>query len=148
MTLLERLQAEMVAAMKAKAEARLGTLRMMKSALKKHEIDAMKPLDEAVEQQLLTTLIKQRRESVEMFRKGGREDLAVNEEAEIKVIEGFMPEMLSEDDVRAAVDAAVAETGASGPKGMGLVMKAVKEKLTGKRVDNKLVSDLVKARLG
>jgi uncharacterized protein len=148
MTLLERLQAELVAAMKAKDEARLGTLRMMKSALKKHEIDSMKPLDEAVEQQVLTTLIKQRRESVEMFRKGGREDLASNEEAELKIIEGYMPEMVSEDEVRAAVDAAVAETGASGPKGMGVVMKAVKEKLAGKRVDNKLVSDLVKARLG
>jgi uncharacterized protein len=148
MTLLERLQAEMVAAMKAKDEVRLGTLRMMKSALKKHEIDSMKPLDEAVEQQVLTTLIKQRRESLEMFRKGGREDLAANEEAELKIIEGYMPEMVSEDEVRAAVDAAVAETGASGPKGMGVVMKAVREKLAGKRVDNKLVSDLVKARLG
>ena len=148
MTLLERLQAELVAAMKAKDEARLGTLRMMKSALKKHEIDSMKPLDEVVEQQVLTTLIKQRRESVEMFRKGGREDLAANEEAELKIIEGYMPEMVSEAEVRAAVHAAVAETGASGPKSMGVVMKAVKEKLAGKRVDNKLVSDLVKARLG
>jgi uncharacterized protein YqeY len=148
MTLLERLQGEMVAAMKAKEEARLGTLRMMKSALKKHEIDSMKSLDEATEQQVLSTLIKQRRESVEMFRKGGREELAAAEEAELKIIEGYMPAMASEDDIRAAVESAVAETGASGPKGMGLVMKAVKEKLAGQRVDNKLVSELVKARLG
>jgi hypothetical protein len=147
MSLLERLQAEMVAAMKAKDEARLGTLRMMKSALKKQEIDSMKPLDEATEQQVLSTLIKQRRESVEMFRKGGREELAAQEEAELKIIEGYMPEMVSEDEVRAVVEAAIAETGASGPKGMGVVMKAVKEKLAGKRVDNKTVSDLVKARL-
>lgn len=148
MPLLERLQAEMVAAMKLKDEARLGTLRMMKAALKKHEIDSRKPLDEAAEQQILNTLIKQRRESIEMFRKGGREDLAAQEEKELTLIEGYMPSMASEDEVRAAVEAAVAETGASGPKGMGLVMRAVQGKLAGKRVDNKLVSELVKARLG
>src|SRR3954469_11134336 len=99
MPLLDRIQAEMVESMKAKDEARLGTLRMMKSALKKLEIDSMKPLDEATEQQVLNTLIKQRRESIEMFRKGGREDLAANEEAELKIIEGYMPAMVSEDDV-------------------------------------------------
>jgi len=147
MSLLERLQADMVAAMKAKDESRLGTVRMMKTALKKLEVDSMKPLTEATEQQVLSTLIKQRHESVEMFRKGGREDLAANEEKELAIIETYMPKMAGEDDVRAAVEAALAETGATSAKQMGLVMKAVQTKLGGLRVDNKLVSDLVKAKL-
>src|SRR5829696_179252 len=96
MPLLERLQTEMVAAMKAKEEARLGALRMIKAALKKHEIDSMKPLDEPTEMQILGTLIKQRRESIEMFRKGGREDLAQKEEVELKLIESYMPASASE----------------------------------------------------
>lgn len=148
MTLLERLQTEMVTAMKAKDEARLGTLRMMKTALKKHEVDQMKPLDEGTEQQILATLIKQRRESIEMFRKGGREELAANEEAEMRMIESYMPALATDDEVRAAVEAAVEETGATSAKQMGLVMKTVAGKLGGKRADNKVVSDLVKARLG
>jgi uncharacterized protein len=148
MPLLERLQTEMVTAMKAKDEARLGTLRLMKSALKKHEVDSMKPLDEATEMQILNTLIKQRRESVEMFRKGGREDLAANEEAEMKMIEAYMPASATEEEISAAVESAIAETGASSAKQMGVVMKAVQAKLAGKRVDNKSVSEKVKARLG
>lgn len=147
MALLEKLQSEMVAAMKAKDEAKLGTLRMMKAALKKFEVDSMKPLDEATEMQVLNTLLKQRRESVEMFRKGGREDLAANEEAEMRLIEGWMPSLASEDEIAAAVDAAISETGASSAKQMGQVMKAVQVRLAGKRVDNKAVSDRVKARL-
>src|SRR3954454_22726970 len=147
MALLEKLQADIVTAMKAKDERKLGTLRMMKAALKKHEVDSMKPLNEASEQQILGTLIKQRRESVEMFRKGGREDLATQEEAELRMIEGYMPAMASEDEIRAAVEAAVAEAGAGGAKAMGAVMKAVQTHLAGKRADNKKVSELVKARL-
>jgi|SRR4051812_15787816 len=147
MALLEKLQVEMVAAMKAKQEAKLGTLRMMKSALKKHEVDSMKPLDEASEMQVLNTLLKQRRESVEMFRKGGREDLAVREEAEMKLIEGWMPALATDDEISSAVDAAIAETGANSAKQIGLVMKSVQARLAGKRVDNKAVSDRVKARL-
>ena len=148
MPLLERLQTEMVAAMKAKDEARLGALRMMKAALKKHEIDSMKPLDEPTEMQILHTLIKQRRESIEMFRKGGREDLAEKEEAELKLIETYMPASATEEEIEAAVTEAMAETGANTAKQMGLVMKAVQAKLAGKRVDNRAVSDKVKARLG
>lgn len=148
MALLDQLQTEMVTAMKAKDEARLGTLRMMKSALKKFEVDSMKPLDEATEMQILTTLIKQRRESVDMFRKGGREDLAANEEAELKMIEGYLPASASEGDIRAAVEAAVAETGATSSRQMGAVMKAVNARLAGQRVDNKMISELVKSRLG
>src|SRR3954452_15469074 len=147
MPLLERLQAEMVSAMKAKDESRLGTLRMMKAALKKHGVDSMKPLDEATEMQILNTLIKQRRESIEMFRKGGREDLATSEESELRIIETFMPASATDEEITAAVDAAMAETGATTAKQMGAVMKAVQAKLAGKRVDNKAVSDRVKARL-
>jgi uncharacterized protein YqeY len=147
MPLLERLQGEMVAAMKAKDEARLGALRMMKSALKKHEIDSMKPLDEASEMQVLNTLMKQRRESADMFRKGGRTDLAEKEEAELQLIESYLPAAASEEDLDRAINEALAETGASSPKQMGIVMKTVQAKLAGKRVDNKLVSERVKARL-
>jgi uncharacterized protein YqeY len=147
MPLLERLQTDMVAAMKAKDEARLGALRMMKASLKKHEIDSMKPLDEATELQLLNTLIKQRRESADMFRKGGREDLAAKEDAELKLIESYMPAGVSEEELDRAISEAMAETGATTAKQMGLVMKAVGAKLAGKRVDNRLVSEKVKSKL-
>jgi uncharacterized protein len=147
MPLLERLQAEMVAAMKAKDEARLGALRMIKAALKKHEIDSMKPLEEASEMAVLNTLVKQRRESIEVFRKNGREDLASKEEAELAIVEGYLPAGASDEEIDGAIAEAIAETGASGPKGMGAVMKAVGAKLAGKRVDNRAVSEKVKARL-
>jgi uncharacterized protein YqeY len=137
----------MVAAMKAKDEARLGALRMMKAALKKHEIDSMKALDEASEMQVLNTLMKQRRESADMFRKGGRTDLAEKEEAELQLIESYLPAAASEQDLERAINDAITETGASSSKQMGVVMKAVQAKLAGKRVDNKLVSEKVKARL-
>ncbi|HYO81040.1 MAG TPA: GatB/YqeY domain-containing protein [Bryobacteraceae bacterium] len=148
MPLLERLQADLVAAMKAKDEARLGTIRMMKSALKKHEIDSMKPLDEGTELQVMNMLVKQRRESAEAFRNGGREELAEKEEAELALIETYMPQSATDEEIERAINDAVAETQAAGPKGMGLVMKAVGAKLAGKRVDNRVVSDRVKARLG
>lgn len=148
MPLLERLQTEMVAAMKAKDEARLGALRMMKAALKKHEIDSMKPLDEAAEMQILNTLIKQRKESAEMFRKGGREDLAAKEDAELALIESYMPASASAEDIDRAITEAMSETGANSAKQMGVVMKAVQAKLAGKRVDNKAVSEKVRAKLG
>lgn len=137
----------MVAAMKAKDEARLGVLRMMKAALKKHEIDAMKPLDEPAEMRILEMLIKQRRESADMFRKGNREDLAAKEESELALIETYLPVSASDDDLDRAVSEAVAETGATSAKQMGQVMKAVQAKLAGKRVDNKAVSEKVKSRL-
>jgi uncharacterized protein YqeY len=145
---LEQIQKDMVAAMKAKDEARLSTVRMIKTALKKHEVDAMKPLDEATELQILNTLIKQRRESADMFRKGGREELAEKEEAELKMIEGYMPAAPTDEEVEAAISAAIAETGASTAKQMGQVMKAANAKLAGKRVDGKVLSDRVRAKLG
>lgn len=147
MPLLEQIQKDMVAAMKAKDEARLSTVRMIKTALKKHEVDAMKPLDEATELQILNTLIKQRRESADMFRKGGREELADKEEAELKMIEGYMPPAPTDEEVDAAITEAMAETGATSAKQMGLVMKAANAKLAGMRVDGKALSDRVRARL-
>ncbi len=147
MPLLDRIQKDMVEAMKAKDEARLSTVRMIKTALKKHEIDSMKPLDEATEIQVMNTLLKQRRESADMFRKGGREELAVKEEAEIQLIESYLPSAPSAAELEAAVSAAISETGASNAKQMGLVMKAAQAKLAGKRIDGKALSELVKSRL-
>src|ERR1700726_152884 len=147
MPLLDRIQADMVAAMKAKAEARLGALRMMKAALKKHEVDSMKPLDENTELQILNTMIKQRHESADMFRKGNRLDLADKEEAELKLIESYMPSAPTADEIDAAITAALAETGVTSQKQMGVVMKATQAKLAGKRVDGKALSEQVRARL-
>jgi uncharacterized protein YqeY len=147
MPLLDQIQKDMIDAMKAKEEARLGTLRMIKAALKKHEVDSMKPLNEASEMQVMSTLIKQRRESAEMFRKGGREELAVLEEAEIKVIESYLPATASRDEMQQAVAAAISETGATSPKQMGLVMKAAQARLAGKRIEGKELSELVKSKL-
>ncbi|MFB3777806.1 MAG: GatB/YqeY domain-containing protein [Bryobacteraceae bacterium] len=147
MALLDRIQAEMTEAMKARAEERLGALRLIKSALKKHEIDSMKPLDEAAEMQVLKSLVKQRQEAAEMFRKGGRVELAEKEEAERRLIETYLPAAPTEEELDAAVAAALAETGISSLKQMGLVMKAAQARLAGKRVDGKLLSDKVRARL-
>jgi uncharacterized protein YqeY len=147
MALLDRIQREMAEAMRAREEARLSTLRLIKTALKKHEIDAMKPLDEATEMQLLNTLIKQRRDSIDMFRKGNRPELAEKEEAELKLIETYLPAAPSPEEVEAAIQAALAETGASSLKQMGLVMKAAQARLAGTRVDGKALSDKVRARL-
>ena len=147
MPLLERIQKEMTEAMKAKDEARLNAIRMIKTALQKHQVDSMKPHDESSEMQVLNTLMKQRRESADMFRKGGREELAAREEAELKLIESYMPASASDDEMNAAIEAAIAETGATGVKQMGQVMKAAQAKLAGKRVDGRVLSERVKARL-
>ena len=147
MPLLDQLQKDMVAAMKAKDEARLSTVRMMKTALKKHEVDAMKPLDEATEIQVLNTLLKQRRESADLFRKGNRLELAAKEEAEIQLIEGYLPASATSVDMDRAIGEAIAETGATSAKQMGLVMKSAQAKLAGKRLDSKVLSELVKAKL-
>ena len=148
MALLDRIQKDMVTAMKAKDETRLGAIRMVKAALKKHEIDSMKPLDEATEMQVMNTLIKQRRESAELFRKGNRPELAEKEEAELALIESYLPAPVSEQELEQAVIEAIAQTGATEAKQMGLVMKAARAKLAGKRVDGRALSEKVKARLG
>lgn len=147
MPLLDRVQKDMVQAMKDHDEARLSTLRMMKAALKKQEVDSMKPLDETSEIQVLNTLMKQRRESADMFRKGGRAELAGKEEAEMRLIETYLPAAASEEDVEAAIAAALSETGVNSLKQMGVVMKAAQAKLAGKRVDGRALSDKVRARL-
>lgn len=148
MPLLDVIQKDMVAAMKAKDEVRLNAVRMLKSALKKEEIDSMKPLTEAVELEVLNRVVKQRKDSIDMFRKGNREELAEREEAELKVIEAYLPAAPTEEEMQTALDEAIAETGATSAKQMGVVMKAVQAKLAGKRVDGKVVSEKVKARLG
>ncbi len=148
MPLLERIQKDLVGAMKAKDEARLSAIRMIKTALKKVEVDSMKPLDEAAEMQVLNSLIKQRTESAEMFRKGGRIELAEKEEAERAMIESYMPGPASAEEIEAAIAEALAETGVTSAKQMGVVMKAAQARLTGKRVDGKALSEKVRARLG
>lgn len=147
MPLLDQVQKDMIDAMKANDEGRLGAIRMLKTALKKHEIDSMKPLDEAAEMQILNMLIKQCRESADMFRKGGRPELADKEEAELRLIEAYMPAAASEEEIKAAIQAALSETGATSAKQMGAVMKAAQAKLKGKRVDGKALSEMVRAQL-
>ena len=137
----------MVAAMKAKDEARLSAVRMIKTALKKVEVDSMKPLDEASEMQVLNSLIKQRTESAEMFRKGGRVEMAEKEEAERTLIESYMPAPASADEIEQAILGALEETQATSAKQMGAVMKAAQARLAGKRVDGKALSEKVRARL-
>jgi hypothetical protein len=145
--LLDQIQKDIIAAMKGREEARLDALRMIKTALKKHEIDAMKPLDEPTELQILNTLIKQRKEASEMFRKGNRPELADKEDAEQKLIESYMPSAPTEAEMDAAIAAAMAESGITSLKQMGVVMKAAQAKLAGKRVDGKVLSDRVRSKL-
>jgi uncharacterized protein YqeY len=147
MPLLDQIQKDMVSAMKAREEARLGALRMMKTALQKHQIDSMKPLDEQTELQVLNMLIKQRREAADMFRKGDRAELADKEEAELKLIESYMPSAPTDAEVDAAIAAAMSETGVAALKQMGVVMKVAQAKLAGKRIDGKALSDRVRAKL-
>jgi uncharacterized protein len=147
MPLIDQVQKDMVAAMKAKEEARLSALRMIKAALMKQKVDSPKPVDEAAEMQVLKQLIKQRIDAAEMFRKGGREEQAEKEEAEKAIIESYLPAGASEAEIDAAIAEAVAETGATSIQKMGLVMKAAQARLQGKTVDGKSLSDKVKAKL-
>jgi len=147
MALLDQIQKDLVAAMKAREGARLDALRMIKAALKKHEVDSMKPLDEQTELQILNTLVKQRRESADIFRKGGRPELADREEAELKLIESYMPSAPTDAEIQAAIAAALTETGVTSLKQMGIVMKAAQAKLAGKRADGKALSEKVRSRL-
>ena len=147
MALLDTLQKDLVTAMKAKDESRLSAIRMLKAALMKHKVDSMKEIDEAVELQVLNSIVKQRKDSIDMFRKGNREELAVKEEAELKIIEGYMPASASPEQIDEAIAAAIAETGVTSLKQMGVVMKATQAKLAGLRVDGKALSDTVRAKL-
>ena len=153
MTLQQRIERDTVAAMKERAQARLDVLRMVKAAIKNKEIEKRAPLSDAEVLQTLTTLIKQRRESIEQFTKGNRPELADKEAAEIKVIEAYMPQQADESRVRSLVEATIAEMSSAGnrptPKEMGLVIKDVQAKIaaTGLRADGKVVSEIVKAEL-
>jgi uncharacterized protein len=147
MSYLERIQADLTTAMKAKDELRLSTLRMVKSALKNKEIEKIRPLDDMESLQVLQTLVKQRQESVEQFTKGGRKDLADKERQEITIIEAYLPAAPSDDEMHAAIENAIAESGASSLKQMGAVVKAARAKLEGKTVDGKALSEKVRDRL-
>jgi len=147
MTLTERVQKEMIEAMRGKQELRLSTLRMMKAALHNREVDKRGALDEKEELQVLSTMIKQRKDSVEAFEKGNRPELARKEAEEITIIEAFMPKAVGEEEILAAVRTAISEMGSPTMKDMGTVMKAVMAKFAGARVDGKLVSEAVKREL-
>jgi hypothetical protein len=147
MSLHDQIQTDMVSAMRAKDTVRLGTLRMVKTALKNKQVETGAEPDDDGVIAVLNTLVKQRRDSADQFRKGGREQMAAREEEEITVIETYLPAPASEDDVRAAIAHAVEETGAAGMKDMGRVMKATLAHLAGKTVDGGAVSRLVKESL-
>jgi uncharacterized protein YqeY len=150
MGISEQVQKDMVEAMRSREELRLSTLRMVKSALKNKEIEKRGPLEDKEAQQVLSTLIKQRRDSIEQFQKGGRRELADKEAAEIAIIEGYLSKALGEEEILATVKATIAEMGAPTMKDMGTVMKNVMAKLQGlgARVEGKTVSDIVKKQLG
>jgi|SRR6516225_740903 uncharacterized protein YqeY len=147
MPLVDQVQTEMVAAMKARDEARLSALRMIKAALMKAKVDSPKPLDDAAEMAVLKSLIKQRQDAAEMFRKAGRTDQAEKEESEKAIIESYLPAGASEAEIDAAIAAAMTETGVTSLKQMGVVMKATQAKLAGKTVDGKALSEKVRSKL-
>jgi uncharacterized protein YqeY len=147
MPLIDQVQQEMVAAMKSGDAARLSALRMLKAALMKQKVDSAKPVDEAAEIQVLKILIKQRIDASDMYRKAGRVDSAEKEEAEKAMLEAYLPAGASEEEIDAAIAGAMAETGATSIKQMGVLMKAVQAKLTGKTVDGKSLSDKVRSKL-
>ena len=155
MTIAEKIDTDIKSAMRANEEHRLTTLRMVKSALRSKEIDKREPLTDAEQTAILTTLLKQRRESVEQFTKGGRPELAEKEQAEIGIIESYMPQAAGEDEVRSivasAIDTLMQNNGGTkpGPKDMGAAMKLVQQRIlaSGMRADGKVVSELVKAEL-
>jgi uncharacterized protein YqeY len=149
MSITETVQKDIVAAMRSRDELRLSTLRMVKAALKNKEIDKRAPLDEKEEQQVLATLIKQRRDSIEQFQKGGRQELADKEATEITMIEAYLPKAMGEEQITAVVKEVMAEMGSPTMKDMGTLMKNVMARLqaTGARVEGKTVSEAVKKQL-
>jgi uncharacterized protein YqeY len=147
MTLTQQVQKDMVDAMRAKQELRLSTLRMMKAALQNKRIEKRADLDEKEELQVLSTMIKQRKDSIEQFEKGNRPELAQKEAQEIVIIEAYMPKAVGEEEIVATVRAVIAEMGSPTMKDMGAVMKNVMAKFGGARVDGKVVSEAVKKQL-
>lgn len=147
MTLVEQIEKDLVASLKAKEELKLSVLRMAKAALMNKKIELGKPLDDTEASAVLRTLVKQRHDSVDAFREGNREELAQKEEAEIRILEAYMPASASDEEIEAALDAVLAETGGASAKEFGKVMKAVMAKLAGKNPDGKRVSEKVRAKL-
>ena len=147
MSLSKQIVADLTAAMKAQDAARMSTLRMVKAAMMNRQIEKGSELDDEEMQKLLRSLVKQRRDSIEQYEKAGRQELVDKETAEIKVIETYLPQAASQEEIEQAVAAAIAETGATSMKDMGKVMKAVQAALAGKNADGRLVSEVVKAKL-
>ena len=148
MALIERISQDIASAMRAKDTVRLGALRMAKTALMNREVEKGRPLDDAESLQVMASLIKQRRDSIEQFRKGGREDLASKEAAEITTLETYLPPALDAAALERLVDEVIAETGATGAKDLGKVMKGVMPKLAGQAVDGRLINEIVRRKLG
>ena len=147
MAFIDRISAELTAAMRARDSVRLGTLRMAKAALMNREVERGRALDDAESLQVIAALIKQRRDSIEQFRAGGREDLASKEEAELAVLEEYMPPPMDAAELERVVTQAITETNAASPKDMGRVMKAAMAIIAGRNVDGKALSELVKTKL-
>ena len=147
MSLSEQIQKDIVTAMKAKDEMRLSVLRMVKSALQLKQVEKMRPLDATESIQLLQTLAKQRKESIDQFAKGGRQDLVDKETSELKILESYLPAGASDAEMDAAISKAITDVGATSIKQMGAVVKAAKDALTGKAVDGKALSDRVRDKL-
>jgi uncharacterized protein len=147
MTLAEQIQTDIVVAMKARDDFKLSVLRMVKSAIQLKEVEKLRKLDDAESIQLLQTILKQRKESIEQFAKGNRPELAEKETKEAAIIQQYLPAGASAEEMNAAIDKAIAETGANSIKQMGAVVKAAKSALEGKTVDGKALSDLVRERL-
>ena len=148
MGLKQQIISDLTISMKAQNAARTSTLRMVKAAMMNREIEKGGELEEDEMTKLLRSLVKQRRDSVEQYEKGSRQDLADKEKAEIEVIESYLPQGASQDEVERAVTAAIAETGAASMKDMGKVMKAAQAALAGKNADGRTLSETVKAKLG
>lgn len=147
MSLAEKIQSDIVTAMRAKDDLRLSVLRMVKAAIQLKEVEKIRKLDDNESIQLLQTLLKQRKESIDQFTKGGRTDLAEKEQKEAAIIETYLPAGASAEEMDAAITKAIAETGAASIKQMGAVVKTAKAQLEGKTVDGKALSDLVRDRL-
>ncbi len=147
MAFIDKLSEDLVSAMRAKDALRLGALRMAKAALMNREIERGRALDDAESLQVISSLIKQRRDSIEQFQKGGREELARKEADEIAVLDKYLPPPVDPAQLEAAVDGAIQETGATSPKDMGKVMKALTGKFAGAQVDGKVLSELVRRKL-
>lgn len=148
MNIVEQINSDITQAMKAKEQLRLDTLRMVKTALKNRQIDLGHPLDDAEAKKILHTLVKQRREAADQFLKGSRKELADKELDEVKIIEHYLPAAASPEEIARAIQATISELGATSPKDMGAVMKAVMAKLAAQSVDGKVVSAMVKEQLG